>query len=184
MSMPPAVDLALRLASRAGHAGSGALRPLPRAARLGRGRAVSADGPPRGARPPQGGGERSELRGETYPHLVETRIDSERVFDGKLLHVRRDTVRLPSGREATREYITHPGAVLVAPRLADGRWVVERQFRYPVGRVFVEFPAGKIDAGEAPIDTGRRELREEAGLEAARWTRLGAMHPCIGYATR
>jgi len=115
-------------------------------------------------------------------HLVETRIDSERVFDGALLHVRRDTVRLPSGREATREYITHPGAVLVAPRRADGRWVVERQFRYPVGRVFVEFPAGKIDAGEAPIDTGKRELREEAGLEAARWTRLGAMHPCIGYA--
>jgi len=104
------------------------------------------------------------------------------VFDGKLLHVRRDTVRLPSGRSATREYIVHPGAVLIAPRVADGRWVVERQYRYPVGRVFVEFPAGKVDAGESPIDTGRRELREEAGYEAARWTRLGAMHPCIGYA--
>lgn len=114
-------------------------------------------------------------------HLVETRIDSERVFDGALLHVRRDRVRMPSGRTATREYVVHPGAVLIAPRRADGRWIVERQFRYPLGRVFLEFPAGKIDGAEAPVETGRRELREEAGVEASNWTRLGRIHPVIGY---
>ena len=114
-------------------------------------------------------------------HLVEVRIDSERVFDGRLLHVRRDTVRLPSGSVATREYIVHPGAVLVAPRLPDGSWVVERQFRYPAGRVFLEFPAGKRDPGESALETGKRELLEEAGYEAAKWTRLGAIHPGVGY---
>ncbi len=114
-------------------------------------------------------------------HLVETGVDSTPVFDGALLHVRKDTVRLPSGRLATREYIVHPGAVLVAPRLADGRWIVERQFRYPVGRVFLEFPAGKRDPGESPIETGRRELEEEAGYRAADWTRLGEVHPGVGY---
>jgi ADP-ribose pyrophosphatase len=114
-------------------------------------------------------------------HLVETKLDSERVFDGRLLHVRRDTVRLPSGRTAGREYIVHPGAVLIAPRLPDGRWIVERQFRYPVGKVFLEFPAGKRDPGESALETGRRELAEEAGYEASTWTRLGVVHPCIGY---
>ena len=106
-------------------------------------------------------------------HLVETKLDSERVFDGRLLHVRSDTVRLPSGRTAGREYVVHPGAVLIAPRLPDGRWIVERQFRYPVGRVFLEFPAGKRDPGESALETGRRELAEEAGYEASTWTRLG-----------
>ena len=114
-------------------------------------------------------------------HLVETKLESERVFDGRLLHVRRDTVRLPSGHTASREYIVHPGAVLIAPRLPDGRWIVERQFRYPVGRVFLEFPAGKRDPGESALETGRRELAEEAGYEASTWSRLGVIHPCIGY---
>ena len=114
-------------------------------------------------------------------HLVETRIDSEAVFDGRLLHVRRDTVRLPNGRTSTREYIVHPGAVLVAPRLPDGRWVVERQFRYPVGRVMVEFPAGKRDAGETARETGERELLEETGYRATTWARLGVIHPGVGY---
>lgn len=114
-------------------------------------------------------------------HLIEERIASEAVFDGRLLHVRRDTVRLPSGRSATREFIVHPGAVLVAPRLPDGRWVVERQFRYPVGRVFLEFPAGKRDAGESALETGRRELLEETGYTARSWARLGLLHPGIGY---
>lgn len=115
--------------------------------------------------------------------LVETRIDSEPVFDGKLLHVRRDRVRLPDGNEATREYIVHPGAVMIVPRLADGRYVMVRQFRYPLARVFVEFPAGKIDPGESPIRTAKRELAEEAGYRAGEWRRLGIIHPVISYST-
>lgn len=114
-------------------------------------------------------------------HLIETRIDSEAVFDGRLLHVRRDSVRLPNGRTSTREYVVHPGAVLIAPRLDDGRWIVERQFRYPVGRVFVEFPAGKKDPGESARATGERELLEETGYRAASWRKLGDLHPGVGY---
>jgi ADP-ribose pyrophosphatase len=114
-------------------------------------------------------------------HLVETMVTSEAVFDGKLLHVRRDTVRLPDGSLATREHIVHPGAVLIVPVLPDGRLVVERQFRYPLGRVFIEFPAGKLDPGESALATARRELREEAGYEASRWTPLGTIHTLISY---
>ncbi len=116
-------------------------------------------------------------------HLVETRIDSECVFDGKLLHVRRDRVRLPDGGTAIREYIVHPGAALVVPVLADGRLVVERQFRYPSGRVFIEFPAGKVDPGESASECARRELAEEAGYEALAWTRLGTLHTVAAYST-
>ncbi len=105
------------------------------------------------------------------------------MFDGKLLHVRRDRVRLPDGGEATREYVVHAGAVLIVPRLADGRFVLERQFRYPVGQVMLEFPAGKIDPGEAPLATAQRELREEAGYTARIWQPLGTVHPEIGYSS-
>jgi ADP-ribose pyrophosphatase len=114
-------------------------------------------------------------------HLIETKVSSEAVFDGKLLHVRRDTVRLPDGSLATREHIVHPGAVLVVPVLPDGRLVIERQFRYPLDRVFIEFPAGKRDPGESAEDTARRELREEAGYEAERFTSLGTIHTLISY---
>jgi ADP-ribose pyrophosphatase len=105
------------------------------------------------------------------------------VFDGDLLHVRRDRVRLPNGGEAAREYVVHPGAVLMLPILADGRLVLERQFRYPVGRVMLEFPAGKIDPNETPLATAKRELREEAGYTAGTWQHLGTVHPEIGYST-
>ena len=114
-------------------------------------------------------------------HLVETKVSSESVFDGDLLHVRRDKVRLPDGTLATREHIVHPGAVLIVPVLPDGRLVVERQFRYPLDRVFIEFPAGKRDPGESALESARRELREEAGYDAARWTPLGAIHTIVSY---
>jgi ADP-ribose pyrophosphatase len=116
-------------------------------------------------------------------HLEETRIDGKRVYDGALLHVRRDTVRLPDGGTATREYVVHPGAVLIVPVHADGRLVVERQFRYPLNRVLVEFPAGKIDPREAPLAAAERELLEEAGYTAARWTHVGRIHPVVSYSS-
>ena len=114
--------------------------------------------------------------------LRETTIASEMAFDGVLLRVRRDRVRLPDGREGVREWIDHPGAMLIVAQLADGRIVFVRQFRYPVDRVLLELPAGRIDPGEEPEACARRELREETGYEARRWQRLGVIDACVGYA--
>ncbi|BCL76081.1 ADP-ribose pyrophosphatase [Jeongeupia sp. HS-3] len=116
-------------------------------------------------------------------HLIETRIDGERVYDGALLHINRDNVRLPDGSQAVREYVVHPGAVMVIPVLPDGRLLMERQFRYPLNRVFIEFPAGKLDAGESLLACAQRELEEETGYTAAQWDYLGLIHPVISYAT-
>jgi ADP-ribose pyrophosphatase len=113
--------------------------------------------------------------------LTETELSSETVFQGSLLHVKRDQVRLPNGNETGREYIVHPGAVLVIPVLDDGRLVFERQFRYPLRKVFIELPAGKIDPNEDKLITGQRELLEETGYTAREWRHLAALHPCIGY---
>src|SRR5687767_9807242 len=114
--------------------------------------------------------------------FTETTVSSRDVFDGNLLHVRVDTVRLPNGRLATREYIEHPGAVTVLAFVDERTLLFERQFRYPLRRHFIELPAGKIDAGEDPLVTAQRELREECGYVAAHWRHLGTLHPCIGYA--
>jgi len=114
-------------------------------------------------------------------HLRETRVSSEAVFDGRLLHVRRDQVRLPGGDLALREHIVHPGAAMVVPILDDGRLVVERQFRYPLDRVMVEFPAGKLDAGEPSLACAVRELAEETGYRAAEWAYAGVLHNAIAY---
>lgn len=113
--------------------------------------------------------------------LHEQQLESERVFDGVLLKVSRDRVRLPDGKESVREYIRHPGAVVVVAVMPDERLVFERQFRYPLGRSFLELPAGKIDPNESIEDCAIRELREETGFEASEWKHLGVMHPCIGY---
>jgi len=116
-------------------------------------------------------------------HLREICAQSETVYRGRFLELRRDEVRLPDGGQAYREYVIHPGAVMVVPILPDGRLVLERQYRYPVQRTMIEFPAGKLDAGEGGLACAQRELLEETGYRAARWARAGVMHPVIGYAT-
>lgn len=113
--------------------------------------------------------------------LHEEQLSTEAVFEGRLLRVYRDEVRLPDGSTGAREYVKHPGAVVVIPVLTDGRLVFERQFRYPVGRAFLELPAGKIDPGEDILACARRELQEETGYVTENWRYLGVMHPCIGY---
>ena len=113
--------------------------------------------------------------------LTETTIASERVYEGRLLKINCDRVRLPDGSESTREYVVHPGAVAIIPLLANGNVVMERQFRYPHKRDFIEFPAGKIDAGEEHLATAQRELLEETGYVAATWRQLTTIHPLIAY---
>ena len=124
---------------------------------------------------------------EADRHLVEVREGGEEILRGNFLHAFRDTVRLPNAQTATREYIVHPGAVMVIPLLTgpDDRTqlVMERQYRYPVGQVMVEFPAGKIDPGEDALVCAQRELREETGYTASEWARAGVTHPVISYST-
>ena len=116
-------------------------------------------------------------------HLRETRVASQELLRGHFLHAMRDTVRLPDGKEASREYVIHPGAVMVVAELPDGRLVLERQFRYPVQSVMVEFPAGKLDPGEDSLACAQRELLEETGYTARQWARAGVLHPVISYST-
>jgi ADP-ribose pyrophosphatase len=113
--------------------------------------------------------------------LKETRIDGELAFDGGFLKVARDRVRLPDGHVTEREYIRHPGAVVILPLLDDGSVLLERQFRYPLDRVFIELPAGKIDPGEEPLACARRELQEETGYTASDWQFLCTIHNAIAY---
>ncbi len=119
-------------------------------------------------------------------HLIERRVHQEKLLRGHFLQVLRDTVQLPNQNLATREYVVHPGAVMVIPMLEtpEGlRLVMERQFRYPVGQVMTEFPAGKLDPGEDPWLCAQRELLEETGYTARQWARAGVLHPVIAYST-
>jgi ADP-ribose pyrophosphatase len=113
--------------------------------------------------------------------MSETRLTTQTVYHGKLLHVKSDQVRLCNGREATREYIVHPGAAMIIAMADENTIVLERQYRYPLDRHFIELPAGKIDEGEEPLATAQRELREECGYTAAYWRHLTTLHPGIGY---
>lgn len=114
-------------------------------------------------------------------HLRETKIEGELAYDGHFLKIQRDRIRLPDGKETLREFIRHPGAVVILPLFDDGSVLLERQFRYPANRVFLEFPAGKIDPGEDPLLCAQRELKEETGYTAKDWRFLCTIHNAIAY---
>lgn len=116
-------------------------------------------------------------------HLIETRTGGQTLLSGGFLEVRRDNVRLPDGSAATREFIAHSGAVAVVPVLDDGRLVLVRQFRYPVGKTLLEFPAGKLDAGESTLACAQRELREETGYTALEWAFACEIHNAAAYSS-
>ena len=113
--------------------------------------------------------------------LIERRISGEQVWRGHFLDVRRDVIAQPDGHTATREYIVHPGAVMVVPLLDDGRLVMERQYRYPLARVLLEFPAGKLEPGEPVLHCAVRELLEETGYSAREWARACSIHNACAY---
>lgn len=117
----------------------------------------------------------------TLADLTEHCLSSQTIASGVMLTVKCDQVILPNGNTSQREYVIHPGAVVVVPILPNGNVVLEKQFRYPLHQVFIELPAGKIDTGEDTLVTGQRELLEETGYTASQWLKLGYQHPCIGY---
>lgn len=114
-------------------------------------------------------------------HLREETVSRDELLRGNFLHVVRDTVRLPSGHQATREFVLHPGAVMIVGLLDDGHVVLERQYRHPMGQVMLEFPAGKLDAGEGSLACAQRELREETGYSARDWAFAGRLSPTVAY---
>ena len=114
-------------------------------------------------------------------HLKETRVDGELAYDGNFLKVSRDRVKLPDGKITQREFIRHPGAVVILALFDDGRVLLERQFRYPNDQVFIEFPAGKIDPGEESLACAKRELEEETGYTATDWHYVCTIHNAIAY---
>ena len=113
--------------------------------------------------------------------LKETKISSEQKFSGRLIDLYLDQVELPNGETTTREWIDHPGAVCLIPILPDGKICLIRQFRYGPREEFIEIPAGKLDAGEAPLDCAYRELEEETGYRTNKLTFLTNIHPAIGF---
>ena len=116
-------------------------------------------------------------------HLREERISGEDIYGGIFLNMKRDRVSLPDGQEAVREYLTHPGAVAILAILDDGRILLERQYRYPIAKVCMEIPAGKLDPNEDPLVCAQRELEEETGYSASKWSYIRRIHPVISYST-
>ena len=116
-------------------------------------------------------------------HLREERISGEDIYGGIFLNMKRDKVSLPDGGEAVREYLTHPGAVAVLAILDDGRVLLERQYRYPIAKACIEIPAGKLEIGEDPLLCAKRELEEETGYTATKWSYSRRIHPVISYST-
>ncbi len=124
----------------------------------------------------------SDIKEKELAQLGETQVDSQDIFDGFVLHVKKDTIKLPNGNEATREIIRHIGAVCVVPVTDDNKVIMERQFRYPIDRVITEIPAGKLDdKNENRLMAAKRELREETGYEADEWLDLGIYYPAPAY---
>src|ERR1700756_5171879 len=115
--------------------------------------------------------------------LTEKCVESRTLHEGPFLTLKCDTVRLPDGKHATREYVQHPGAVMVIPLFDDGRVLLERQYRYPIGRVMIEYPAGKLDDDENGLTCAQRELQEETGYTAREYQFLTRIHPIISYST-
>lgn len=116
-------------------------------------------------------------------HLREDRIFGEDIYGGIFLNMKRDQVRLPDGQQAAREYLTHPGAVAIVAILDDGRVLLERQYRYPIAKACIEIPAGKLEIGEDHLLCAQRELEEETGYTAKRWSYIRRIHPVISYST-
>jgi ADP-ribose pyrophosphatase len=116
-------------------------------------------------------------------HLKESRLASATLHQGGFLTLKQDIVALPNGRQAGREYVVHPGAVMMIPLFDDGTVLLERQYRYPVDQVMIEFPAGKLDPQEGALACGKRELLEETGYRAEQWDYLTRIHPVISYST-
>ena len=113
----------------------------------------------------------------------ERTISSERVYEGKIIGVRVDTVELPSGRETKREVVEHSGATAIVAVDSEGDVLLVRQYRKPVEKALLEIPAGGIEAGEDPLGCARRELAEETGFAAGRWDKLGTFYTTPGFST-
>jgi len=116
-------------------------------------------------------------------HLREERVTGDDIYSGIFLKMKRDTVSLPDGQQAVREYLTHPGAVAIVALLDDGRVLLERQYRYPIAKACIEIPAGKLDPNENPLLCAQRELAEETGYTAKKWSYIRRIHPVISYST-